>query len=166
MDESPKQVQWRRWLDDHAPKFLLFAQQQARLAADAQDLVQEAVVEAARRQDNGQPPPVGLVYATIHRRAIDWARGQDRRTAREQTAIEPDEAWFDTSVDERERAELIQNAMNRLPEMYRQVITLKIWSGLTFAEIADSLDIPANTVASRYRYALAELRKLTKEVMT
>jgi RNA polymerase sigma-70 factor (ECF subfamily) len=167
MDDSARQAQWRRWLDDHAPKFLLFARQQARLAADAQDLVQEAVIEAARRQDNGQPPSVGLVYATIHRRAIDWARGKDRRTARELTALEPDaESWFDTSVDERERAQLIQNAMNRLPEIYRQVITLKIWSGLTFAQIADSLDIPANTVASRYRYGLAELRKLTKEVMT
>ena len=167
MDESATQAQWRRWLDDHAAKFLLFARQQARLAADAQDLVQEAVVEAAQRQNNGQPPPAGLVYATIHRRAIDWARGHDRRTAREQAAYEPEpESWFDTSVDERERAQLIQNAMSRLPEIYREVITLKIWGGLTFAQIADLLDIPANTVASRYRYGLAELRKLSREVMT
>ncbi len=41
---------------------------------------------------------------------------------------------------------------------------LKIWGGLTFDEIAEALDIPANTAASRYRYGLAELRKLTKEV--
>jgi len=46
------------------------------------------------------------------------------------------------------------------------VITLKIWGGLTFAEIAAALEIPANTAASRYRYGLAELRKLTKEVLT
>jgi RNA polymerase sigma-70 factor, ECF subfamily len=29
---------------------------------------------------------------------------------------------------------------------------------MTFAEIADVLDIPANTAASRYRYALDKLR--------
>ena len=44
MDESPQHADWRRWLEDHAPKFLLFARQQVRYEADAQDLVQEAVV--------------------------------------------------------------------------------------------------------------------------
>ena len=76
MDESPVQAEWRRWLDDHAPRFLLFARQKARCEADAQDLVQEAVMEAAQRTANDAPPPVALVYATIHRRAIDWARAK------------------------------------------------------------------------------------------
>ena len=167
MDEPTAQSPWRRWLDDHAPGFLLFARQKARSEADAQDLVQEAVVEAARRAGGGEPPPVGLVYATIHRRAIDWARAQDRRLGRESVAHhEVPQIWFDTAVEDRERAGLIQDAMNRLPEIYREVITLKIWAGLTFAEIADSLQIPANTAASRYRYGLEELRKLTREVLT
>jgi len=166
MDESPQQTDWRRWLEDHAPKFLLFARQQARSEADAQDLVQEAVVEAARRRADGLPPPPALVFATIRRRAIDLARCEDRRTGRELAAADPTPVgWFDTSVEERERNQLIQDAMNRLPEMYREVVTLKVWGGLTFAEIADTLGIPANTAASRYRYGLAELRKLTKEVL-
>ena len=42
---------------------------------------------------------------------------------------------------------------------------MKIWSEMTFAEIGEALGIPANTAASRYRYGLAELRKLTKEVL-
>jgi RNA polymerase sigma-70 factor, ECF subfamily len=165
MDESPQHADWRRWLDDHAPRFLLFARQQARYEADAQDLVQEAVVESCRRQTNGEPPPPALVFATIRRRAIDLARSQDRRAGRELAAADPNPApWFDTSVEERERNQLIQDAMTHLPEIYRQVLTLKVWGGLTFAEIADTLDIPANTAASRYRYGLTELRKLTREV--
>jgi len=44
------------------------------------------------------------------------------------------------------------------------VVTLKIWGELTFAEIAEALEIPANTAASRYRYGLAELRKLATEI--
>jgi RNA polymerase sigma-70 factor, ECF subfamily len=165
MDESPQHADWRRWLEDHAPKFLLFARQQARYEADAQDLVQEAVVEASRRQIDGEPPPVALVFATIRRRAIDMARSQDRRAGRELAVADPSPAaWFDTSVEDRERNQLIQDAMTRLPEIYRQVLTLKVWGGLTFAEIADTLGIPANTAASRYRYGLAELRKLTREV--
>jgi len=167
MDELPKQADWRRWLEDHAPKFLLFARQKARSEADAQDLVQEAVVEAWQRQNDDAPPPLALVFATIHRRAIDRARSENRRTGREQAVVEPQpESWFDTSVEDRELNKLIQDAMNRLSEEYREVITLKVWGDLTFAEIAEALGIPANTAASRYRYGLAELRKLTKQVLT
>jgi RNA polymerase sigma factor (sigma-70 family) len=61
---------------------------------------------------------------------------------------------------------LIQDAMTKLPEIYREVITLKVWGDLTFAEIAQSLGIPANTAASRYRYGLEQLRQLTREVLT
>ena len=166
MDELLQQNEWRRWLEELAPKLLLFARQQARSEADAQDLVQEAVVEASRRQHDGQPPPPALVFATIRRRAIDLARSEDRRAERELAAAEPiSVSWFDTSVEDRERNQLIQDAMSRLPEMYREVVTLKVWGGLTFAEIADTLGVPADTAASRYRYGLIELRKLTKEVL-
>ena len=166
MDESSAQAEWRRWLDDHASRFLLFARQKARSEADAQDLVQEALLEAAQRSGKGLPPPLPAVYATIHRRAIDWARAEDRRLGRELAAHDDTpQAWFDSTLEERERANLVQSAMSRLPSIYREVVTLKIWAGLTFAEIADALGIPPNTVASRYRYGLEELRKLTREVV-
>jgi RNA polymerase sigma-70 factor (ECF subfamily) len=37
------------------------------------------------------------------------------------------------------------------------VVHLKIWEDLTFGEIAETLEIPANTAASRYRYAIEKL---------
>ena len=160
MDEKQRQLEWPRWLEEHASKFLLFARQQTRSEADAQDLVQESVLEAIQRRGEHTPPPPALVFATIHRRAIDLARRNGRRAGRENAAFaEPPEPWFDTSVEDRERALLIQCAMAKLPEIYRQVVTLKLWGGLSFAEIAGTLCIPANTAASRYRYALVELRK-------
>ena len=165
MDESPQQADWRRWLEEHAPKFLLFARQRTRCEADAQDLVQEAVVEASQRRNDGRPPLPAVVFATVRRRAIDLARREDRRAGREVAAAAASECWFDTSVEDRELSQLIQGAMSRLPDIYREVITLKVWGRLTFAEIADTLGIPANTAASRYRYGLTELRRLTKEVL-
>lgn len=156
--------EWDQWLAQHAPKLLLFARQKARCEADAHDLVQDAVVESWRQQSNGLPPPLGLVFATIRRRAVDLARREDRRMTRETATHQAaSQDWFDSGVEDRERNRLLQNAMNHLPEIQRDVITLKVWGGLTFAEIADSLGIPANTAASRYRYGLEELRKLTKE---
>ena len=144
---------------------LLFARQQTRSEADAQDVVQEAVVECWRRQSDGVPPAAGIIFATIRRRAIDLGRRADRRAGREDVAARAiPEAWFDGGVEERETSRLIQEAMNRLPDNYREVVTLKVWGELTFAEIAGALEIPANTAASRYRYGLAELRKHTNGI--
>jgi RNA polymerase sigma-70 factor (ECF subfamily) len=38
------------------------------------------------------------------------------------------------------------------------VVHLKLWEHQTFEEIAQILDIPPNTAASRYRYGLDKLR--------
>ncbi len=166
MDGCPTDAEWRSWLEAHASRFWLFARQKARSEADAQDLMQEAIIEAGRRRGDGQPPPLALVFATLQHRAIDWARREDRRAAREQATVQPAATpWCDTSVEDRERARLMQEAMRKLPEIYREVVTLKIWGELTFGEIAEVLQVSANTAASRYRYGLEELRKLTKEVL-
>jgi len=166
MVESPNQDEWRRWIADHAPKLLLFARQMARSEADAQDLVQEALVECWQR--NGyRTPPLPLLFATIRRRAIDLARREERRMNREQTvAVNDSQPWFDTGVEQREFSRMIQAALAELPQEQREVITLKIWGEMTFAEIGEALGIPANTAASRFRYGLSELRKLTKQVLT
>jgi len=163
--ELPADSDWEQWLSRHAPALLLFARQQVKCDADAQDLVQEAVVESWRRQSQNAPPPLGLVYATIRRRAIDLARRNDRRAEREaESLLDGPQCWFDAGAEERERSLLLQKAMTNLPQIYRDVLTLKVWSGLTFGEIAEALEIPPNTAASRYRYGLMELRKLTREV--
>ena len=155
-----KQTEWERWVLDHVPGLLLFARQQSRCEADAQDLVQEAMVEAWQRRADGAPPPLPLVFATIRRRAADWGRSQDRRAAREAAVhAETPECWFDSGMEDRERSRLIEEAMRKLQTSYREVVTLKTWGGLTFGEIAEALEIPANTAASRYRYGLEELRK-------
>ncbi len=166
MAEPPTQAEWRRWIADHAPKLLLFARQKARSEADAQDLVQEALVECWQRNGDG-PPSLPLVFTTIHRRAIDFARREDRRANREQVvAVDELQAWFDTGVEDREFSRVIQRALAELPVEQREVIMLKIWGELTFAEIGKSLEIPANTAASRYRYGMSELRKLMRQVLT
>jgi RNA polymerase sigma-70 factor (ECF subfamily) len=162
-EDSPNS-EWDTWVFNHAPRFLLYARQLARCEADAYDLVQESVVEAWGRQPDGNPPPLALVFATIRRRAIDLGRSEDRRTDREsRVAEDASYVWFDSGVEDRERDRLLQKAMSSISDIYREVVILKVWGELTFAEIAEALDIPANTAASRYRYGLEELRKLAKE---
>jgi RNA polymerase sigma-70 factor (ECF subfamily) len=57
-----------------------------------------------------------------------------------------------------EQAARLERALENLPVEQREIITLKVDGGLTFAEIASVLGISANTAASRYRYALEKLR--------
>jgi RNA polymerase sigma-70 factor (ECF subfamily) len=159
MDEIPSDALWRDWLDEQAGRLLLFARQQTRSAADAEDVLQEAVVEAWQRAGSDAPPPLPLVYATIRRRAIDLARKDDRRRRREEAADAGEATWFDPGFAESENRELLEAAMKTLPQMHREALVLKIWGGLTFEEIGRVLDIPANTAASRYRYGLEGMRK-------
>lgn len=58
-----------------------------------------------------------------------------------------------------ERATLVQGAVLSLPEACRAVLVLKEYEGLSYQEIAASLDIPVGTVMSRLNYA----RNLLKE---
>jgi len=162
---SPEDTVWAAWLEKHGPALLLFARQQSRSEADAQDLLQEAMVESWRNQPPASAPPVSIVFRILRHRAIDRARRDDRRAAREISGEEtPAQFWFDSNAEDRERDLLIQKAMTQLPDIYREVLTLKIWAGLTLSEIAETVGVPPNTAASRYRYALKEMAKLMKEV--
>ena len=49
--------------------------------------------------------------------------------------------------------------LERGPER-REVLSLRIWEGFTFAEIGEVLELSPNTAASRYRAALADLRRM------
>src|SRR5262245_14507715 len=57
-----------------------------------------------------------------------------------------------------ELSELLGRGLAALPTEQREVLSLKIDGGLTFAELAAVLGIRPNTAASRYRYALEKLR--------
>ncbi len=150
---------WRTWLEASGRRFLLFARDQTRCEADAQDVLQEALVESWLRHDHA-PPPEALVFATIRRRAIDLARREQRRGDREQAAPE----WFASKPDEPGDDAELERAVKNLPPNLREVVVLKTWSALTFQEIADTLGVPQNTAASRYRYALERLRESLKEL--
>jgi len=51
----------------------------------------------------------------------------------------------------------VWRALRTLPTEQSEVVVLKIWEELTFAQIAELLEISPATAASRYRYALEKL---------
>ncbi len=148
---------------ENASRFLLFARQQTRGEQDAEDVLQDALVEAWQR--TGGRPESALVFATIRRRAIDLGRRHDRRARREEASAPENDVWFDSAVADRETAMLLEEAVRTLPPELAEVITLKVWGGQTFAEVASTLGIPQGTAATRYRTALTQLRKSLTPVL-
>jgi RNA polymerase sigma-70 factor (ECF subfamily) len=162
MEDASHDDSWKTWFQLYGPKLLLCARQWTRSVADAEDVVQEAFVRFWRHQRELPGEPMALLITSVRRSACDLARRETRRVAREEWAdggIEDRAPVFQTSLEADDRREAVEAAMRRLPEEQREVLVLKIWAELTFEQIAGELEISPNTAASRYRYALAALRK-------
>ena len=162
MEDAHNDDSWKTWFQLHGPKLLLCARQWTRSLADAEDVVQEAFVRFWRHQRGLPGSPMALLVTSVRRAALDLGRRESRRAAREERAgrgHEDHEPAFVTPTDGDERREAVEAALRRLPDGQREVLALKIWGELTFEEIAAQLDIPPNTAASRYRYALVALRR-------
>ena len=163
MENEHEQLNWQDWIAAHGPRLLLCARQWTRSLADAEDVLQEAFVRYWRHQRHLPGDPQALMLTSIRRAAIDLARSEDRRAAREKRSewgVEADAQLFASLPGEGdERRQEIEIALRHLPEEQREVLVLKIWQEFTFEQIGQILEIPVNTAASRYRYALNALRK-------
>jgi RNA polymerase sigma-70 factor (ECF subfamily) len=82
--------------------------------------------------------------------------GQDSRTTLGEyisnTKTEDAPHWFD-ELD-------LESMLEDLPEEQRDVITLRIYNGFSFKQIAEFTDESINTCLGRMRYALINLRKM------
>jgi RNA polymerase sigma-70 factor (ECF subfamily) len=68
------------------------------------------------------------------------------------------------NADEEYLREALSDALKELPPEQRAVAHLKLWEGRTFEDIGKALGIPANTAASRYRYAIDKLRRQLRPI--
>jgi RNA polymerase sigma-70 factor (ECF subfamily) len=155
---------WKDWLSAEGGKLLLYARSRTNCQQDAEDLMQEALIRLwGYQEERGHvPPDVPLAYSVLRLCGMDYGRKQGRRTKKQKKIIQfhdYDEHWLDRGVEEDEEAEFLRCAVEKLTDKLREVITMKIWGGLTFAQIAEVLKISQNTAASRYRYALEQLQK-------
>ena len=74
------------------------------------------------------------------------------------------DVWLDPVMEDDEDAVRLRDAVQNLSEKLREVVVMKTWGGLTFAQISEVLAISPNTAASRYRYALEQLTQDLKQM--
>ena len=151
---NDRNADWQYWFDRHGAVLVSFARQRTDCYADAEDVVQTAFVQFWKHLSSATDP-LTYLYACVANAANNHHRSKSRQREREK------KAWFvRANVEPDIDPDEIERAMATLPAEQREVVVLKIWEQLTFKGIAEVLAIPPNTAASRYRYAIAALKKL------
>ena len=120
--------------------------------ADAQDLVQEALLRVRRGLETYSP---GSLEAWLARIVTNVFLDEVRRRRRRPSTAFPDQPDLvlppTVAADEASEAlsDEVQDALAALPEEFRIAVVLCDVVGLSYDEIADAHDIPVGTVRSR-----------------
>ena len=163
---------------DHAAFTTLVEQNQDRLFAsmiqvtgspeEAEEVVQEAFIRAFLKlqtfQGNSQ------FFTWIYRIAFNAALGRRRRNRAKvsldvlresggtELVIEQDSV--DEPLLQKERVEVVRNALEGLSEDHRSILVLREMEGFSYEEIAEITQISIGTVRSRLSRARAQLKLL------
>ena len=138
-----------------AARALRFAGTLTRSPHDAEDAVQAAMVRVALHPGKLARADHPWAYLLRIIRNESLKIGMKRRN--DQVLTDLNEQGEEQSLDLGDVRQFVQRAVDELPPAQSEVVVLKVWEGLTFAEIAEVLGESPNTAASRYRYALQKL---------
>jgi RNA polymerase sigma-70 factor (ECF subfamily) len=141
-------------------------------AEDAQDVVQEAFVQAYLKLATFQR--ASTFFTWICRIALNQAASRRRRKrpqesldqARELGGVEPAGGDLPTAaLEQAERADQVQAALLCLTEEHRTILVLREIDGCDYHTIGELLNLPVGTVRSRLFRARLQMRDQLKEVM-
>jgi RNA polymerase sigma-70 factor (ECF subfamily) len=144
----------RQLYDRHGPALVAYACSFTTDAAAAEDAVHQVFLRLLSARIAMPDVPVAYVYRAVRNAALNA-----RRNGLRMLELNPQISVFEHRGGNREAALTLQRALSELPEEQREVIAMRIWGGMTLEEVSVTTGAPANTVASRYRYALEKLRE-------
>ena len=130
----------------------------------AEDITSEFFIKLWEKADSYKPGNGHKGYlATIARNmAIDYLRKYSK-----EVYIETEEEGDGPNEDNTENQVIeklaVDEALSRLKPVYRQILTMKVLSDMTFKEISEVLNIPMGTVTWNYQDALKQLRRFGYE---
>jgi RNA polymerase sigma-70 factor, ECF subfamily len=131
---------------------------------DAEDVAQEAFVRAHRSFSELRDRERFRAWLArmTWRLALDYRRGQKRRSAREEQAVVPNVTpSHEEATLAKERSTRLWTAIDALPERLRIVVVLASIEEHGIKEVAAIVDAPEGTVKSR----LFEARKMLQEML-
>jgi RNA polymerase sigma factor (sigma-70 family) len=135
---------------------------------DARDVVQEAYLRAFKsfggfHGSNGRPWLLTIVRNTAYNLIKkNQTAGLTTSFDEEQHVLDRESISPATALEHDEESKLIRQAMERLPDEFREVLVLRHLEGLSYKEIADVAHLAPGTVMSRLARARSKLREYLK----
>jgi RNA polymerase sigma-70 factor (ECF subfamily) len=134
---------------------------------DAEDTLQDVFVTIAKKRTSVARARKLKPY--LFRLSRNAALNRMKRNKR--IGLQEREAWEGLMLSGKgesltDREQQVGAALAILPEKQRAILVLKFYRDKTLREIGDLLGISANTAGSRYRYGMAKLRDLLREIPT
>jgi RNA polymerase sigma-70 factor, ECF subfamily len=132
------------------PRLRRFARALVGNAHDADDLVQIAIERALAHSDQRRAgaPVSSWMFGIVRNAWIDESRRRGRRN-RMFVREELGEHVADPAGDQHSGILSVQEAMARLPDEQREVVSLVLVEGLSYREAAEVMNVPVGTVTSR-----------------
>jgi RNA polymerase sigma-70 factor, ECF subfamily len=160
---------YRQLVERHGPKVFGFFVRSLRNEALSEEFFQETFLRCYQHLKNFDPDRLNSDFRLwLYTMAVNLLRDQLRR-AEVRRVLEPSleatSAPAAPAADPESEAALselrdrVRDSIPRLPDIAREVLLLHYYRGLTQAEIALVLGIPAGTVKSRLRIAVEALRQ-------
>jgi RNA polymerase sigma-70 factor (ECF subfamily) len=141
-------------LEQHGDALQRYA---AQWTVSPEDCVQEAIVKLAG-QALLPDSPTAWLYRVVRNDAINRARGERRRVDHEQHAAR----LYQQRGSETNNSEDLQAltvALGNLQAAERELVTLRIWSALTWEQIGQLTNQSSSNAQRRYVAALKKIRK-------
>jgi len=149
----------------HRQSLFSIAMTVTRCAGLAEDAVHEAFLRMCQKPDRPAGSLVAYVFAAVRNAAVDCQRRQSQQQSLTESLFQqnrPEVNYRPSNspaalMDTTEQQLLLKEAIDKLDEVSRQVVVMKIFAELTFEEIGEVLQTPASTAATRYRRAIQNL---------
>lgn len=133
--------------------------------AQSEEVAQEVLVEVwrtATRFDPAKGTATTWVLTMAHRRAVDRVRSAQAAHDREERVAHRDHvpAYDEVAeaVETRLEQEQVRRCLGQLTDLQRESVNLAYYSGYTYREVSELLDVPLGTIKTRLRDGLIRLR--------
>lgn len=149
---------------ESARRLFLVCHRILRDSDQAEDAAQRALVEMWRDLPSLRDPDrfEAWTYRLAVRCSLAEARRERRLRGTVRLLANGPAPGFDALGAVADR-DALEGAFRRLTPVQRAVVVLRYFVGLSLEEIAQAVDVPTGTVASRLRYALRAMRAALKE---
>jgi len=171
-DESAFETLVRRY----QRRLLAYCRRMTGVAGPAEDLAQEVFVKLylALPTIDPQRPVRAFLFRIAHNHCLDWLR--KRRVSTVPLAYPGDEDGHERDpldpapspeelVQSDEVGAAVDQALARVPEVYRSVLVMRHQADLAYEEIASALSIPIGTVKARLHRGRTHLQQSLKGIV-